>query len=71
MQRTITTLAKEQFGCFETFEVLERTYERRKFKEFNVNGKEEEDRGNNKFVFAQSNEDGRWHTGYLTFCTKF
>lgn len=86
----ISCLAKEKFGDFESYEVLERTFERRKLKEFSLaqtreDGPEDKDnkeagdqpqaiprgRGEEKFVFSQPNEDGRWHTGYLTFCTKF
>lgn len=72
----VTNLSKSKFGDFETFEILERPFERRKLKEASlssINGKEEENERNNdgKFVFGQANSDGRWHTGYLTFCTKF
>lgn len=87
VQRMITTLSKEGFGDFESFEVLERTFERRKLKEIPLKEmKEHKDDGQarqpeglgvrsarepERFVYAQANEDGRWHTGYLTFCTKF
>lgn len=67
----VNTLGKQKFGDFETFEVLERMYERRKLKEMSIRNREEEDRSNDKFVFAQAEGDGRWHTGYLTFCTRF
>lgn len=74
VQRTITTLAKAQFGDFETFEILERTFERRKLIEAPLMRQENPDQAKHdpsKFVFSQPNEEGRWHTGYLTFCTKY
>lgn len=87
VQRMITTLSKEGFGDFESYEVLERTFERRKLKEISLKDmKEQKDEHNQhqadglgaraarepeRFVYAQANEEGRWHTGYLTFCTKF
>lgn len=72
----LNTLGKAKFGDFETFEVLERTFERRKLKENSIHPTQPEeerggDRGSEKFVFAHSEGDGRWHTGYLTFCTKY
>lgn len=72
----LTTLSKEKFGDFETYEVLVRNYEKRKFKEQSIFKPDENaTRGNrdekDRFVFAQPNSDDRWHTGYLTFCSKF
>ena len=72
----ISSLAKLKFGDFESYEVLVRTFERRVLKETSIfPAKDEEPKRDwhrdNKFVFAQPNEDERWHTGYLTFCTKF
>lgn len=70
----LTALSRQQFGDFESYEVLVRTFERRKLKEQTIykreEGKERDD-SEGKFVFAQPNEDDRWHTGYLTFCTKY
>lgn len=61
-------LAKQGFGDFETFEMLERKFERRKLKETSLG---QSSRGEEQFVFAQAHQEGRWHTGYLTFCLKY
>lgn len=77
VQRMINSLAKVKFGDFESYEVLVRTFERRVLKEASIYPQKEEEgvkrdwQRDNKFVFAQPNEDDRWHTGYLTFCTKY
>jgi hypothetical protein len=67
----LTTLSKQKFGDFENFEVLVRTFERRKLKETSILKQEETSSRDDKFVFAQPNNDEKWHTGYLSFCTKF
>lgn len=67
----LTTLSKEKFGDFENYEVLVRTFERRKLKEPSILKNEEPLSREERFVFAQPNNDDKWHTGYLSFCTKF
>lgn len=75
MQKTIHTLSKQGFGGFESFECTERVYERRRVKEHSIYPEKEKEVGEKadygQFYFCQSNDDGKWHTGYLTFCTKF